>query len=203
LPPIARDIVEIFRVGADLLEQGPLRFDVRQVLFALIFAAAFVQQAVLAPDAFQSAVRNGQLELPDQAARAEGGQRLAELDELSFAVRQCLVRLMAASVTQFAYNSLGELTSITDPLNHVTALTYTTAGLSGPLSDGSCLRENPVRDTRTARTGKSMSRRSGQTGSIQREGKWYVVRWWMDVEGQESFRTGTQGEGNHRRQRSG
>ncbi len=110
MPPIARDIVEIFRVGADLLEQGPLRFDVRQVLFALIFAAAFVQQAVLAPDAFQSAVRNGQLELPDQAARAEGGQRLAELDELSFAVRQCLVRLMAASVTQFAYNSLGELT---------------------------------------------------------------------------------------------
>jgi len=43
----------------------------------------------------------------------------------------------------------------------------------------------PVRDTRTARTGKSMSRRSGQDGSIQKEGKWYVVRWWMDVEGQE------------------
>ena len=43
----------------------------------------------------------------------------------------------------------------------------------------------PVCDTRTARTGKSMSRRSGQDGSIQKEGKWYVVRWWMDVERQE------------------
>ena len=33
-----------------------------------------------------------------------------------------------------------------------------------------------------------MSRRSGQNGSIQKDGKWYVVRWWMDVEGQEKRR---------------
>jgi integrase len=30
-----------------------------------------------------------------------------------------------------------------------------------------------------------MSRRSGQSGSIQKDGKWYVVRFWKDVEGQE------------------
>jgi integrase len=30
-----------------------------------------------------------------------------------------------------------------------------------------------------------MSRRSGQSGSIQKDGKWYVVRYWKDVEGQE------------------
>lgn len=30
-----------------------------------------------------------------------------------------------------------------------------------------------------------MSRRSGQKGHIERSGKWYVVRWWMDVPGQE------------------
>ena len=30
-----------------------------------------------------------------------------------------------------------------------------------------------------------MSRRKGQNGSIERSGKWYVVRWWMDVPGQE------------------
>lgn len=30
-----------------------------------------------------------------------------------------------------------------------------------------------------------MSRRSGQSGSIQREGKWYIVRYWKDVVGQE------------------
>ena len=36
-----------------------------------------------------------------------------------------------------------------------------------------------------ARIGKSMSRRSGQSGSIQQDGNWYVVRFWKDVEGQE------------------
>ena len=30
-----------------------------------------------------------------------------------------------------------------------------------------------------------MSRRSGQSGSIQQDGNWYVVRFWKDVEGQE------------------
>jgi len=33
-----------------------------------------------------------------------------------------------------------------------------------------------------------MSRRSGQTGYIERSGNWYVVRFWMDVEGQEKRR---------------
>ena len=66
-----------------------------------------------------------------------------------------------------------------------------------------------------------MSRRSGQSGSIQKEGNWYVVRYWKDVAGQEkrqrvyericpisgpgkpfSIRTGTQGEGNNRGERS-
>jgi integrase len=36
------------------------------------------------------------------------------------------------------------------------------------------------------RTGrKSMSRRSGQNGCIQEDGKWYVVRFWKDIVGQE------------------
>jgi integrase len=36
------------------------------------------------------------------------------------------------------------------------------------------------------RTGrKSMSRRSGQNGCVQEDGKWYVVRFWKDVPGQE------------------
>lgn len=33
--------------------------------------------------------------------------------------------------------------------------------------------------------GKSMSRRSGQRGHIEKSGNWYVVRFWMDVPGQE------------------
>src|SRR5260370_10375388 len=80
--PVAGDIVEIFGVGADLLKQSPWRFDVRQVLFPLVFAAAFLDQPVLAPDAFQSAVADGQVELADQAARAESGKSFSQLDQL-------------------------------------------------------------------------------------------------------------------------
>jgi integrase len=35
------------------------------------------------------------------------------------------------------------------------------------------------------RRGKSMSRRSGQSGHLELSGKWYVVRFWQDVVGQE------------------
>src|SRR5215467_11005184 len=31
-----------------------------------------------------------------------------------------------------------------------------------------------------------MSRRTGQDGYIEASGKWWVVRWWMDMEGQEA-----------------
>ena len=34
------------------------------------------------------------------------------------------------------------------------------------------------------RRGKSMSRRTGQEGHIERSGKWWVVRFWVDVPGQ-------------------
>ena len=33
-----------------------------------------------------------------------------------------------------------------------------------------------------------MSRRTGQDGHIEASGKWWVVRWWMDVAGQEARR---------------
>jgi len=35
------------------------------------------------------------------------------------------------------------------------------------------------------RRGKSMSRRKGQNGHFEESGKWWVVRWWIDVPGQE------------------
>ena len=49
----------------------------------------------------------------------------------------------------------------------------------------------PARNNKVAtatpdkRRGKSMSRRSGQCGSIEVSGNWYVVRFWKDVMGQE------------------
>jgi len=39
--------------------------------------------------------------------------------------------------------------------------------------------------TPVKRRGKSMSRRTGQDGHFEKSGKWWVVRWWMDVPGQE------------------
>jgi len=62
LQPVARDIVEILGIRADLLEQRPGSFDVREVLLTLVFPAAFFQQTVLAPDALQSAMADGQIE---------------------------------------------------------------------------------------------------------------------------------------------
>lgn len=40
--------------------------------------------------------------------------------------------------------------------------------------------------TPVKRKGKSMSRRTGQSGHIEKSGKWWVVRWWMDVPGKEA-----------------
>ena len=101
LRPVVGDIVEILGIGADLLKHGPLRFDVGQVLFALIFAAAFFHQAVLAPDAFQGAVADGQIEFADQAARAEGRQSFAQLDQLGFRVARSFPGLVMASAGVF------------------------------------------------------------------------------------------------------
>jgi hypothetical protein len=60
-----------------LLAQRPLRFDVREVLLALIVPVTFFQQAMLAPDALQRARTDGQVELADQTARTEGGKSFA------------------------------------------------------------------------------------------------------------------------------
>src|SRR4051812_20243905 len=47
--------------------------------------------------------------------------------------------------------------------------------------------EQPIFNSATPvkRRGKSMSRRTGQSGHIEKSGKWWVVRWWMDLEGQD------------------
>src|ERR1700741_5476490 len=64
-----------------------------------------------------------------------------------------------------------------------------TAGTATPLPDGPFLRDNVACDTRKrARTRKSMSRRSGQNGYIEKSGNLYVVRGRMDSEGQDERR---------------
>src|SRR5437016_5351269 len=55
--------------------------------------------------------------------------------------------------------------------------------LQFPTSDIKVVSATPVK-----RRGKYMSRRTGQNGHIESSGKWWVVRWWMDVPGQEERR---------------
>jgi len=97
LQPVARNIVEILGIRADLLEQRPGSFAVREILLTLIFPAAFFQQTVLTPDALESAMADGQIELADQAARAEGGQRFAKLDKLRFGGWRSFLSLVMTS----------------------------------------------------------------------------------------------------------
>jgi hypothetical protein len=53
---------------------------------------------VLAPDAFQSAVADGQIELADQAASAEGGQGSSQFHQPRLGGRRRLQRLVMTSV---------------------------------------------------------------------------------------------------------
>ena len=82
LGPVVRDVVEVFGIGRDLLKDAPSGLDVSQVLLALIFSAAFVQQAVLTPDTLQGTVAEREIELADETASPEGGQLLAQGDPL-------------------------------------------------------------------------------------------------------------------------
>jgi len=101
LGPVVRDIVAVFGVGRDLPEQTPAGFDVGQILFALIFSAAFVQQAVSAPDAFQGAVTEGEIELADETASPESGELLAQRENLLFDGERSFARLMMRGAGEF------------------------------------------------------------------------------------------------------
>ncbi len=84
LGPGVGDVVEILGIGGDLLKDAPGGFDAGEVLFALILAAVSVQQYVSAPDAFQSAMAEGKLELADEPAGAQSGELLTKCDGVLF-----------------------------------------------------------------------------------------------------------------------
>ena len=118
LGPEVGDIVEIFGVGTDLLEQSPGSFDRREVLLALIFPAALGHQSVGAPDALQCAMAEGQVELADQAASPEGRQRLAQLDDLALDLRGGLAGLVVGRPRALPQPGRTELLVATQPLAH-------------------------------------------------------------------------------------
>ena len=76
-----RDIVEVFGVGGDLLEQGPGLFPEGEVLLLLVFATARLDQVVLAPDALDRSMIQRQVPFALQASCAEGGQLAAQLND--------------------------------------------------------------------------------------------------------------------------
>jgi len=80
LGPILGDIVEVFGVGRDLLEQRPGFFECGQVLFLLVLATAAMNQAVVAQDALDGGVTQGQVPFALQAAGTESGQLTTQRD---------------------------------------------------------------------------------------------------------------------------
>jgi integrase len=87
-------------------------------------------------------------------------------------------------LTVAAFSAADTQTKPDFPVISVQAL----SSFGGPLP---ALLQFPASDNKVAtatpdkRRGKSMSRRSGQSGSIEVSGNWYVVRFWKDVMGQE------------------
>jgi hypothetical protein len=61
-------------------------------------------------------------------------------------------------------------------------------GVAGILQSDSRVSNVASATPRKRRRGKSMSRRRGQTGHEEKSGNWYVVRYWIDVPGQEQRR---------------
>ncbi len=99
-----------------MLKDGPAGFDVGQVLFSLVFAAALFDQSVDAPDAFERSVADGEIEFADEAAGAEGGQGLAQFDQLRFALRGRFVRLVVASAGLLGQTGRAALLETAQPL---------------------------------------------------------------------------------------
>jgi hypothetical protein len=96
LGPELRNITQILGIGGDLLEQAPGRLHGSQILLALIFLSAFANQSVLAPDALDGHVRNGEIELSFQPGRSKGGQFATQSQDLLLDLGRGFVGAMLA-----------------------------------------------------------------------------------------------------------
>jgi hypothetical protein len=100
------------------LEQAPGGFHGGQILFALIFLSAFTNQSVFAPDALDGHVRNSEIELPFQTGGSEGGQLLAQSQDLLFDLGRGFVWAMVMSAAVFAQSGRSVLLIATQPFPH-------------------------------------------------------------------------------------
>jgi hypothetical protein len=118
LRPVAGDIIQILGIGGDLLKDAPSGLDVGEVLFALIFARAFFQQTVLAPNALQGTMAEGKIELADEAASAKGEQPLAQSNDLLFDVGGSFPGLTMRRAGNFDETTRSLLLIAAQPLAH-------------------------------------------------------------------------------------
>src|SRR5260370_37598869 len=110
------DSVGVLGVGGDLLKDAPSGFDVGEVLFALIFALAFFQQTMLAPDALQGTMAEGEIELANETASAEGEQLLAQSDDLLFDGGGRLAGLVVRMTGKFDQTAQSVMLKTTAPM---------------------------------------------------------------------------------------
>ena len=138
LGPEARNIAEILGVGGDLLEQPPGGFDSGEVLFALVFPAPFADQPVLAPDALNGHVADGQVELALQARGTEGGQLPSESENLLLDLGRGLPRRVMRSAAVFLQARRAVLPVSSPPLTDGEGggEEEPCGGLDAPLPDG-------------------------------------------------------------------
>ena len=136
--PEARNIAEILGVGGDLLEQPPGGFDSGEVLFALVFPAPFADQPVLAPDALNGHVADGQVELALQARGTEGGQLPSESENLLLDLGRGLPRRVMRSAAVFLQARRAVLPVSSPPLTDGEGggEEEPCGGLDAPLPDG-------------------------------------------------------------------
>jgi hypothetical protein len=118
LGPELRNITQILGIGGDLLEQAPGGFDGGQILLALIFLSAFANQSVLAPDALDGHVRNGEIELSFQTGRSKSGQLLAQSQDLLLDLGRSFVWAVAMCTAMLAQPFGPELFETTQPFAH-------------------------------------------------------------------------------------
>ena len=92
LGPAGRQIVPVFGIGGNLLQQSPVGFDGCPVLFLLVLSPPPLDQPVRAPDALDGGVAQRQVELADPPPSTKGRQTAATLDHRLCHLRDGLAR---------------------------------------------------------------------------------------------------------------
>ena len=83
LRPIVRNVLQILGVGGELAEEGPEAFDLAELFFGGGFLFAGASELVVADDAGDGVVTDGEIELLLETLGTEGGL-LAEFDDHPF-----------------------------------------------------------------------------------------------------------------------